>query len=341
MQSGAILDGFPRNLEQAKALDKALAKQSKAIDKVVYIKVSEGELLKRLGGRWICRNCQAPYHEVDSPPKVKGKCDRCGGELYQRADDNAETVKKRLEVYFAETAPLIDYYKKAGKLVEVNGEGGADEVNQRILAALAKGMSLDGYYYKIGRRNCHHAAGRQNCRGNIENINRTGETGMKTKELDIIAERELKKRGAESSFKGYRGYPATVCVSVNDEIVHGIPGERVLKEGDIVSLDFGAIYNGFQGDAAVTVPVGEDKPGGQAPYGGDAGLAGEQASPRPKPGPGWAISPRLSRTMPNRRAIRVVREYTGHGIGRKMHEDPQIPNCTEPPFGLSRAPARC
>jgi len=133
---GAILDGFPRNIEQAKALDKAMVQKSRAIDKVVYIKVSEGELLKRLGGRWICRKCQAPYHEVDSPPKVKGKCDRCGGELYQRADDNVETVKKRLEVYFAETSPLIDYYKRAGKLLEVNGEGVAADVNRRIIAAL-------------------------------------------------------------------------------------------------------------------------------------------------------------------------------------------------------------
>jgi len=133
---GAILDGFPRNIEQAKALDKAMAQKSRAIDKVVYIKVAEGELLKRLGGRWICRNCQAPYHEVDSPPKVKGKCDRCGGELYQRADDNVETVKKRLEVYFAETSPLIDYFKRAGKLLEVNGEGAAADVNRRIIAAL-------------------------------------------------------------------------------------------------------------------------------------------------------------------------------------------------------------
>jgi adenylate kinase len=133
---GAILDGFPRNIEQAKALDKAMEKQSKAIDKVVYIKVSEGELIKRLGGRWICRNCQAPYHEVDSPPKVKGKCDRCGGELYQRADDNVATVKKRLEVYFTETSPLIEYYQRAGKLLEVNGEGTAAEVNGRILTAL-------------------------------------------------------------------------------------------------------------------------------------------------------------------------------------------------------------
>ncbi|OGN97908.1 MAG: adenylate kinase [Chloroflexi bacterium RBG_13_51_18] len=135
-KDGAILDGFPRNLEQAKALDKVMGQKSRAIDKVVYIKVSEGELLKRLGGRWICRKCQAPYHEVDSPPKVAGKCDRCGGELYQRADDNVVTVKKRLEVYFKETSPLIDYYKRAGKLLEINGEGSAAEVNQRIAAAL-------------------------------------------------------------------------------------------------------------------------------------------------------------------------------------------------------------
>jgi adenylate kinase len=133
---GAILDGFPRNLPQAEALDKALEKQSKAIDKVVYIAVSEAELLKRLGGRWICRQCQAPYHEVDSPPRVAGKCDRCGGELYQRADDNIETIKQRLEVYFAETSPLIDYYTKSGKLLEINGEGNTAEVNQRIVAAL-------------------------------------------------------------------------------------------------------------------------------------------------------------------------------------------------------------
>jgi adenylate kinase len=136
VKKGAILDGFPRNLEQARALDKALAEKSKAIDYVVYIKVSEEELLKRLGGRWICRQCQAPYHEVDSPPKQKGVCDRCGGELYQRDDDKPATVKKRLEVYFAETSPLIDYFRQAGKLLEINGEGSVAAVNRKILAAL-------------------------------------------------------------------------------------------------------------------------------------------------------------------------------------------------------------
>jgi len=138
-KGGVILDGFPRNLEQAEALDKALAGQAKGIDKVVYIKVSQEELLKRLSGRWICRNCQTPYHEVNSPPKVKGKCDKCGGELYQRPDDTAETVKKRLQVYFAQTAPLIDYYTKAGKLLEIDGEGGVDAVSRRIVAALSRG----------------------------------------------------------------------------------------------------------------------------------------------------------------------------------------------------------
>jgi adenylate kinase len=133
---GAILDGFPRNLEQAGALDKALAQEGKAIDKVVYIKVSEEELLKRLSGRWICRKCQTPYHATDSPPRVPGKCDKCGGELYQRPDDNETSVKKRLEVYFAETAPLIDYYARSDKLLEIDGEGGVAEVARRIKTAL-------------------------------------------------------------------------------------------------------------------------------------------------------------------------------------------------------------
>jgi adenylate kinase len=140
-KKGVILDGFPRNLEQAEALDKALAGQGKNVDKVIYIKVSEGEILRRLGGRWICRKCQTPYHIPDSPPKVQGKCDKCGGELYQRPDDKEESIKKRLEVYFGETMPLIDYYSRGGKLVEVDGEGEVAEVAKRIVTAV-KGASV-------------------------------------------------------------------------------------------------------------------------------------------------------------------------------------------------------
>jgi methionyl aminopeptidase len=157
--------------------------------------------------------------------------------------------------------------------------------------------------------------------------------GVKTKELDTIAEKELKNRGAESSFKGYRGYPATVCVSVNDEIVHGIPGDRVLKEGDIVSLDFGAIYQGYHGDAAITVPVGKissearrliDTTRDTLKVGIAAARAGARLGDVSAAIQNYAESKGYS----------LVREYTGHGIGRKMHEDPQIPNTTYAPYGL-------
>ena len=138
-KTGVILDGFPRNLEQAKALDKKLAEMAKEIDKVVYIKVSEDELLNRISERWICRNCQTPYHAVNSPPAVHGKCDECGGELYQRPDDTVKTIKKRLQVYFAQTAPLIDHYAQTGKLLEVDGDGKVDEVSRKIVTALSRG----------------------------------------------------------------------------------------------------------------------------------------------------------------------------------------------------------
>jgi adenylate kinase len=137
-REGVIFDGFPRTLAQAEALDKALTKQTKTIDKVVYIKVAEEELLTRLSGRWICRQCQTPYHEVTSPPKIKGKCDRCGGELYQRDDDKPATIKERLKVFFAQTAPLIDYYTRTGQLVEVKGVGPIEEVRKAILNTLNK-----------------------------------------------------------------------------------------------------------------------------------------------------------------------------------------------------------
>ena len=136
IENGVILDGFPRNLPQAEALDSAIGAQGKSIDKVVYIKVAEEELIKRLSGRWLCRQCQAVYNTVNSPPKMEGKCDKCGGELYQRPDDKPETVKKRLDIYFAETAPLIDYYRRQGTLITVEGEGSVEEVAQRIVATL-------------------------------------------------------------------------------------------------------------------------------------------------------------------------------------------------------------
>jgi adenylate kinase len=141
---GVIFDGFPRNLKQAEALDKALSGLGKATDWVVYIKVDEPILIERLSGRWICRKCQAPYHAVNSPPKVAGKCDRCGGELYQRADDTTETIKKRLVVFQTETTPLIQYYSKMKKLLEVDGVGSEEAVETRIIESLRQGSARVG-----------------------------------------------------------------------------------------------------------------------------------------------------------------------------------------------------
>ena len=137
-ERGFILDGFPRNLEQARALDEALAAQGKAIDKALYVSVSPEELVRRLSGRWNCRQCGAVYHEQSMPPKAAGVCDRCGGELYQREDDKPDLVRRRLDVNMKETEPLLDYYRQAGKLVEVDGELPVEEVRDRLLAAMAR-----------------------------------------------------------------------------------------------------------------------------------------------------------------------------------------------------------
>jgi adenylate kinase len=138
--SGCLFDGFPRTLHQAKVLDKALKEQGKTIDKAIYIEVPNEELVKRLSGRWLCRTCQTPYHIINSPPKTPGKCDKCGGKLYQRSDDREETVKDRLSIFFAQTVPILDYYKKQGKLIRVNGNLGMQGVAREIISALKAGI---------------------------------------------------------------------------------------------------------------------------------------------------------------------------------------------------------
>ena len=137
-QDGVVLDGFPRTLEQARALDKALGKGG--VDKAVLIKVDPEELVVRLSSRWTCRGCQAPYNLVSNAPREKGRCDKCAGELYQRPDDVPAGIRKRLEVYSAQTTPVIEYYRGKGRLLEVDGSRGADEVRQEIEKALSPMM---------------------------------------------------------------------------------------------------------------------------------------------------------------------------------------------------------
>jgi methionyl aminopeptidase len=156
--------------------------------------------------------------------------------------------------------------------------------------------------------------------------------GVTTAELDAVAERMITDAGAIPAFKGYRGYPATLCISVNDEVVHGIPSDRKLREGDIVSLDIGARLDGFFGDVALTVPVGRI-----SPVAADLLRVTEESLRRAIAC--VQVGGRLSdvghavQTYVEENGFSVVREFVGHGIGAALHEEPQIPNYGEPGRG--------
>ncbi|MBC7234973.1 MAG: type I methionyl aminopeptidase [Chloroflexi bacterium] len=149
--------------------------------------------------------------------------------------------------------------------------------------------------------------------------------GVTTRQLDKMAEELLRDLGGVPSFKGYYGYPATICASINEEVVHGIPGPRALKPGDIVTIDVGAIWEGYQGDAAITVPVGEVEPRVQALLEATQKALAEGISAARAGRPLGAISHAIE-SVAKRAGLAVVREYGGHGIGQKMHEPPNVPN---------------
>jgi len=136
--SGWVLDGFPRTVAQAEALDGLLNRRGLTLDRVVFFDVSRPELLRRLTGRRVCRQCGTAFHLVFNPPAVAGRCDRCGGTLEQRADDAESAVAHRLEVYATQTAPLLDYYRRRGALSQIAGEGPIDAVRGAIRQALGE-----------------------------------------------------------------------------------------------------------------------------------------------------------------------------------------------------------
>jgi adenylate kinase len=139
-EGGAILDGFPRTLPQARALDEALEEQGLQVSAVPLIQVGDEEVMGRLTGRRVCRTCGATFHLMFKPTRVEGVCDTCGGELYQRDDDSPDTVRHRLYTYYKETSPLIGYYYAKDLLIEVNGEQGIADVQADLRAALEKAL---------------------------------------------------------------------------------------------------------------------------------------------------------------------------------------------------------
>lgn len=135
--TGAVFDGFPRTVAQAEALDRLLAEHGERVQRAVVIDARREELVRRLTGRWLCRDCQTPYHHTSRPPRVPGRCDACGGELYQRPDDTVEVVERRLAVYEDQTQPLLAWYERAGALARVDGEQDVEAVQRALARAIA------------------------------------------------------------------------------------------------------------------------------------------------------------------------------------------------------------
>lgn len=125
---GVMLDGFPRNKVQAEALDRIMAERNQPVDVALYLEASLPVVIQRLTGRRVCRQCGALFHATNKPPKIEGKCDVCNGELYQRADDNEETIKKRMDVFLDNTRPMIEYYRAQGKLIMISADQDSQEV---------------------------------------------------------------------------------------------------------------------------------------------------------------------------------------------------------------------
>ena len=162
--------------------------------------------------------------------------------------------------------------------------------------------------------------------------------GVTTAELNILAEREIRHREAAPAFLGYRGYPATLCVSINEEVVHGIPSDkRIIRGGDLVSLDLGAVYRGFYGDAAVTVAVGTVRPEMSRLIDVTAASLAKALS-KIRSGAKLGDVSHAVESFVVDNGMSVVKEFTGHGIGRRLHEEPSIPNYGKPGSGVTLRP---
>ena len=330
---GFVLDGFPRTVAQAIALDGLL---NGAALSVVEIRVPDDELVRRVRGRRICEQCGTTVSAFDGDPSLALTCTSCGGRLVQRSDDSAQIVRDRLKVYWRETAADDRVLRDA-----------ADVSASRRSAVTGRGLRGDR-----GRGGLDERPGVSGdmivCRsaGELERLARVNALvarvlaelktmvvpGITTAEVDALAERRLREAGAEPAFKGYHGYPATICASVNEEVVHGIPSGRKLKEGDIVSVDLGAKLDGFYGDSAVTVPVGRVSADATKLLAVTEQALGEALSVVRAGARLSDIGAAVQRHV-EAHGFSVVREFVGHGIGTTLHEEPQIPNYGTPGRG--------
>ncbi len=297
---GFILDGFPRTLAQARAFETMLSGNGDALSAVLNFSVPEAELTERMLGR----------------AQAEG-----------RADDRPETIRERMKVYREKTEPLVGFYRRP-RPPDGDRRNGVRVGSRRAgRGRRAAGRSGHGYGNEEPRvitiRSAQELVKLEEASRivleTLDVVEKAVAPGVTTEELDRIAESEIKKRGARPAFVGYRGYPKTLCTSINDEVVHGIPGRRALQEGDVVGIDCGAVAGGYYGDAARTVAGRQGRRReGEAPRGHAEGPARrDRRGEAGRPGFGHRRRRRGRRPRPRlRRGPRLRGPRRRHGAPR-------------------------
>lgn len=322
---GFILDGFPRTLPQAQGLEAIADRKGLPIDAVINLEVDDEKIVKRLSARSTCSKCGTIYNDITKPPKRPGLCDLDNGLLHKRQDDNEMVIRHRLNVYHQQTKPLEEFYQQRGLLINVQGDNPVEAVTAEIMAKLETAKKKSMIELKSKAEIAKIAeAGRivALAHGLVESMLKPG---VETRQIDTAVKELIESEGGTPSFLGYRGYPASTCISINEVIVHGIPGRRKIKDGDLVSVDIGVYKNGYHADAARTHLVGEvdeakKKIAKTVREALEAGIAAGRVNGRL-----GDISAAIQQYA-ERKGFSVVRDLVGHGVGRYLHEDPQIPN---------------
>ena len=332
--SGFVLDGFPRTVAQASALDGIMADRDPLI--VVDIVVPEAELVRRLGTRLICRLCGtgapvgstvgAACAEVRRPA---GAADRRQPGGRARAAEGVPPAVRAARRVLPRAADVPIDRRRAGARSRGGGSGGGDRGGrQRRRRGSARVIVCRSAAELERMREAGRLVGEV-----LTELAAHVAPGVTTADLDELAEKRIRKAGATPAFKGYHGYPATICASVNEEVIHGIPsGRRMLNEGDVISIDVGASLDGYFGDSAITLAVGQvSEEAATLLRVTDESLY--KAIEAVKPGGRISDIGHAVQKHVEAYGFSVVREFVGHGIGQKMHEEPQVPNYGEPGRG--------